>query len=295
MTSRGVDLASYQGAPNFDAMKLSGIEFAITKVTEGTSYAFPGHRRNRSEAQRTGMVAGLYHFAKAGDPAAEARFFLGAAGPLVDGEFLCLDWETSYSDPVAWCSAWLSTVQSQTGLRPLIYLNESTVRRYDWGPIARSNFALWLAKYDGSTNVVTAPHWGQPTIKQYTDKGRVPGIAGAVDLDVYFGDILTLRRFGANVAAVPSLPAPTASALPELKEGDHSPAVETLHRFLNRYDWKPPLPLLPVGNEDGAQDYGPRTVAVVAAAQRQCGILTGDGRNTGPQTRAAFFARGWRV
>lgn len=97
---------------------------------------------------------------------------------------------------------------------------------------------------------------------------------------------------GSPWAVFGGTPAPDGgpSSLPNLQAGDVSPAVGTLQKFCNDYDWKPPLPLLAV---DGV--YGPKTVAVVAAAQRQCGITTGDGRNTGPQTRSAFYARGWRV
>jgi peptidoglycan hydrolase-like protein with peptidoglycan-binding domain len=43
-------------------------------------------------------------------------------------------------------------------------------------------------------------------------------------------------------------------------------------------------------------DYGPKTVAVVRAAQEQCGVTGPDavGTPVGPRTKAAFWARGWR-
>lgn len=80
-----------------------------------------------------------------------------------------------------------------------------------------------------------------------------------------------------------------AETLPHLVRGDQGPAVASLQRWLNRYPWAPALPLLPA---DG--HYGPRTTSVVAAAQLQCGIKGGDGASIGPQTRAAFWERGWR-
>lgn len=80
-------------------------------------------------------------------------------------------------------------------------------------------------------------------------------------------------------------------ALPTLRQGDTGPAVQTLQRFLNRYDWRPPLPVLA---PDG--DYGAKTVAVVRAAQEQCGVTGPDANGTicGPRTNAAFYARGYR-
>lgn len=67
--------------------------------------------------------------------------------------------------------------------------------------------------------------------------------------------------------------------------------VIALQRFLNAYNWKPALPLLtPLGN------YLEQTVAVVKAAQAQCGVTgpDADGRIVGPRTAAAFAARGAR-
>jgi hypothetical protein len=67
--------------------------------------------------------------------------------------------------------------------------------------------------------------------------------------------------------------------------------VVALQRWLNAYDWRPNLPLL---TPDGS--YGDKTVTVVAAAQRQCGVTGADanGRTVGPRTCAAFAARGAR-
>jgi peptidoglycan hydrolase-like protein with peptidoglycan-binding domain len=43
-------------------------------------------------------------------------------------------------------------------------------------------------------------------------------------------------------------------------------------------------------------DYGPKTVAVVRAAQEQCGVTGPDAVGTivGPRTNRAFYARGYR-
>lgn len=286
----GVDLASYQGAPDFDQVKRAEIDFAITKITEGTDYAFPGAKRNRAESARVGIVPGMYHFARGDNPADEARHFLSAVGTLAAGEFLCLDWEVNHDDPVAWCTAWLTAVQKATGLRPFIYLNMSLATSLHWDGVAHGNYPLWLAKYDGKEDLLTVPHWGQPVIKQYTDHGKVAGINGNVDLNVFYGDVNALRRYGAHGAGPPAPPPPGPSTLPALQYGDRSEAVKSLQRWLNGYDWKPPLPVLPITGF-----YGPDTTAVVLGAQRQCGITDGDGRNIGPKTRAAFFARGLRV
>lgn len=93
-------------------------------------------------------------------------------------------------------------------------------------------------------------------------------------------------------APVPPVTAPAPRTLPTLQYGMRSDSrVIALQRFLNAYDWRPELPLLaPLGN------YLEQTVAVVKAAQAQCGVTgaDADGRIVGPRTGAAFAARGAR-
>jgi Putative peptidoglycan binding domain len=95
---------------------------------------------------------------------------------------------------------------------------------------------------------------------------------------------------GAPMAA--TLSATPAAAGATLTRGmTNDPRVAALQRFLNAYGWSPALPLLPVtGN------YLDQTVAVVKAAQAQCGVTgpDADGTICGPRTIAAFAARGAR-
>jgi surface antigen len=87
-------------------------------------------------------------------------------------------------------------------------------------------------------------------------------------------------------------PANPAAGLATLQFGMQADSrVIALQRWLNAYNWRPALPLLPpTGN------YGEQTVAVVRGAQAQCGVGGPDanGRIVGPRTIAAFAARGAR-
>jgi hypothetical protein len=94
-----------------------------------------------------------------------------------------------------------------------------------------------------------------------------------------------LPMFGKNPLPVPG----NGAGLPTLMQGQHSAGVVSLQKFLNAFNWVPALPLLLI---DG--DYGPKTVNVVAAAQRQMMVQGGDGTVIGPQTKNALWARGWR-
>lgn len=284
---KGIDLASYQGAPDFDKVAATGTVFGFTKVTEGETYTFPGFRRNRSEMQRVGMVPGMYHFTQGGTPVAEADYFLGAVGPLGGGEQLALDCEVTLPDPPGYCLAFLDRVYQRTGVRGWVYLNRDTVDNHNWGLVARY-YPLWLAEPNGIQDFSAVPYWGSPGIKQYSWSGRVLGIAGKVDLDVFNGTVADLRSHGARSGNVPA-PSTGADSLPTLNYGDKGPAVASLQRFLNAYPWKPALPILPVtGN------YLDQTTEVLRRAQGQMNISGGDGRNVGPQTKSGLWDRGWR-
>ena len=99
---------------------------------------------------------------------------------------------------------------------------------------------------------------------------------------------------GTSGAWTPAAPAAAAAVAPlaTLRHGmRNDPRVAGMQRFLNAHDWTPNLPLLPVtGN------YLDGTVAVVRAAQAQCGVTgpDADGRIVGPRTSVAFAARGAR-
>jgi GH25 family lysozyme M1 (1,4-beta-N-acetylmuramidase) len=283
----GVDLASYQGAPDFDKVKGAGYAFGMTKVTENINYVFPGFRRNRDEMHRTGMGVGFYHFARGGNPTVEADFFLGAIGPLQSGECLALDWEISHNDPVRWCGAFLARCYARVGVRPFIYLNYSTATGQQWGDVAVAGFPLWLARYDKKRDFPGVPYWGTPVIKQFDDAGTVPGINGKVDLNCFNGDMSTFYRFGANASAA-TAPATGADSLPSLQYGDKGPAVASLQGFIHAYKWNPPIDVPVTGN------YLDQTADALRRAQLQMGIKGGDGRNVGPQTKHGLWDRGWR-
>lgn len=82
----------------------------------------------------------------------------------------------------------------------------------------------------------------------------------------------------------------SAQGLPSLSYGmKNHPAVASLQRFCNLYNWTPDLPILPVtGN------YLDQTADVIRRAGMQMGVPANDGKDIGPRYKDAFWARGWR-
>jgi D-alanyl-D-alanine carboxypeptidase/Putative peptidoglycan binding domain len=122
--------------------------------------------------------------------------------------------------------------------------------------------------------------------------GDYTGRKDPMHLEVIGGEAAcakVLARWRGQPAA-PGLPPAAGSVLATLRFGMRGDErVKRLQQFLNRYDWRPPLPLLPAtGN------YLEQTRDVVKAAQAQCGVTgpDADGTIVGPRTSSAFAARG---
>jgi GH25 family lysozyme M1 (1,4-beta-N-acetylmuramidase) len=191
----GADVSHFQQFPNWPQVKASGRDFAVLKATEGVGYVDASFAANRKAAHAAGLIVGLYHFARAGDPAAEAAYFVRTVGTLQPGEFLVLDWEVPGANPPAWCRQWLDAVYAATGVRPLIYMNSTAMNASNWSTVA-ADTGLWLARYDGSTTQPSVSWWAAAAMKQYSSSGTVPGIAGPCDVDVFFGTTQQLLAYG---------------------------------------------------------------------------------------------------
>ena len=109
------------------------------------------------------------------------------------------DYEDTYTgDVVSWCKAWLERVEQQLKCKPLIYLNQALIKKYDWKPVADSGYGLWVAAYtyDPTKNTFITGAWSFAAMQQWTNEQTVPGIAGKVDGDVFFGDATSFKKYG---------------------------------------------------------------------------------------------------
>lgn len=135
-----------------------------------------------------------------------------------------------------------------------------------------------IVTIEGNTSTTSSGNGGQVMRRRRARNGSIVGYGHP--------------SYGAAAPAAPPSSAAYPGGLPSLTYGmRNNPDVAALQAFLNAYDWRPALPLLPVtGN------YLDQTVAVVKAAQAQMGVTGPDanGRDVGPRTNAALWARGYR-
>lgn len=198
-TLRGVDLASYQGLPDFVQMRAAGFNFALIKATQGTSYVNPFLHAALRAARDAGMLVAFYHFAEPGTntPEAEAAHFLDVVGPLLQpGDVTSLDLETGDGNLAAWALAWLQAVETAVGAKPLLYSGLWFMQPHDLtGNPELAVYGLWLAAYQAQEPDAPAP-W--PFIAVWQDSGgtTVPGVVGPCDTDVFYGDESQWRAYG---------------------------------------------------------------------------------------------------
>lgn len=168
------------------------VSFVYIKSTEGTTIFNRYYPADRREAMRRGMAVGSYHFfSTRSSGVAQATYFLRRS---VVGKLdlpSVLDVEPSESqirrmggDEKLFKEVynWLQVVEKRTGVRPILYVSQQFVNNHlSRAPQALRNYDVWIARYGQFKPYVRLLHW------QLTPFGRVKGITGEVDINVYNG------------------------------------------------------------------------------------------------------------
>jgi GH25 family lysozyme M1 (1,4-beta-N-acetylmuramidase) len=195
---QGIDVASYQGYPNWTSVKNSGKTFAFTKATEGTTYTNPYFATNWARIKSAGLIRGAYHYGHPGtDPVAQANYFCNVVAPTSGDLQMTLDIETTdgktASQVRSWIVAFINQIKSRTGRPGIIYTGF-----YFWrdsaGNGSNLNCPLWLAAYVSNPTPYVPAAWSTWSFWQYTDTGSVPGVSGNVDRDAWNGSLTGLNN-----------------------------------------------------------------------------------------------------
>lgn len=184
VTVEGVDVSHYQGEIDWTKVKDDGIAFAIIKATQGTRSVDPRFKLNWAGAKKAGLSRGAYHFLEPDqDGSAQARHFLEtvnfAAGDLIP----VVDVERKGDALPATLKAFLAEVKRRLGVDAVIYVSPSF-----WNEHLADAFEnplpnpLWIAEY-GVSQPKPTRKIGPWLVWQYSQSGRVDGIAGPVDRD----------------------------------------------------------------------------------------------------------------
>lgn len=183
---RGIDVSHHNGVIDWPRVAQSGVAFVYVKASEGGDVSDARFSSNTSGARAAGLKVGAYHFFTFCRPGEDqARHFLSRVKPVaqdlppaVDVEFVgnCRD-RPSREVVRENLERWLALVEQSLGRRPVIYSTPDAADEFLGG----LPHALWMRELPAEPSRTWA-FW------QFDPGGTVPGIEGAVDLDVFSGD-----------------------------------------------------------------------------------------------------------
>jgi lysozyme len=189
----GIDISSHQPHTDF-ALIATAIDFAVVKATEDDDYVNPFATEQVAGARDNGLCVGWYHYAQPtkGAPLLDQLAHFQAHLDLAPGERVALDLEEGEGDLSEWAYEWCRRVRERLACRPLLYTYPFFADQHGLhAPKLAEVCDLWYAWYPNRGKPDTAwpsvAPWGRATIWQYTADGRVPGIDGVVDLNVFDG------------------------------------------------------------------------------------------------------------
>lgn len=195
---RGIDISHYQERINWyrlcrTNMGTDPVTFVIIKATEGVNLKDRYFDDNFNQARSNGLIRGAYHFLTPDVPAKEqARFFIscvslgpGDLPPVLDIEDE-RKWLAAYKSKAAiqrMAIEWLNEVERHYGVKPIIY-SSYRFRRDILDDQCFDAYPFWMAHYYVSQPAadITWNFW------QHTDCGKLDGIRGPVDCNVFNGD-----------------------------------------------------------------------------------------------------------
>ena len=196
----GVDISHHQGTVNWARLRNALIEqspvrFVFMKSTEGDSHVDRNFRINFINAKESGLIRGAYHFwSNSSSPRRQAYFYL-AMTPLEAGDLPpVLDIETkptniSTEEFQQNILTWLHIVEDKFHVKPIIYTYYKFKDQY-LSDSRFDDYPYWIAHY----YVHKMEYLGKWLFWQHTDAGKLPGIKGYVDLNIFNGSYYNLMQ-----------------------------------------------------------------------------------------------------
>ena len=197
-TAQGIDVSEHQGRIDWNAVKASGIDFAILRVGFGApswggrvDYQF---NRNISECERLGIPYGVYIYSyafdnqQAADEASMVINCLSGHNPrlpvyydLEDNSIIANGRQTGIASRAqVFCNR-----ISVAGYEPGIYANLNWFNNILTDSVFKSSsWDHWIAQYNSQCD-----YTGNYSFWQYKSNGKVPGINGNVDMNYAYVDV----------------------------------------------------------------------------------------------------------
>ena len=199
---RGVDVSSYQGTINWQTLANQNIAFAYIKATEGSSHVDSKFSTNWTNAQKTDLRLGAYHFMSyESSGETQAENFINTVPktsnmlpPVIDveyyGSYSAMNISQTTVDTVL--EPLIKKIKSHYGMKPILYTTPSIYKRFIKGKYDND---IWIADSTFAQPLSGGKKW---TFCQYSYNGIMKGYSGGVqhiDLDVWHGSALSFVTY----------------------------------------------------------------------------------------------------
>ncbi len=195
-TMIGIDISKWQGEVDFEKVKNAGVEFVILRMgvmkDKDTPIAMDNtFKINYQNAKKVGLKVGIYVYSESNtvESAIENANFIieNLNGDKLDFP-VCFDWESwAYFNDLEINLYKLNEMYDafsnrlkEFGYDTMLYASENYLNN-TW--LDLKDYTIWAAKYSTKTPLIENKEY---ILWQNSDKGRVDGIEGNVDLDVYY-------------------------------------------------------------------------------------------------------------
>lgn len=190
----GIDVSRYQQKVNWSAIEPSQIQFVFVKATEGEEHVDSLYHRNWEALGRKNIKRGAYHFYRPSISAQiqfrnytnQVKLKTGDLPPVIDFE---ATGNLNEEQIKASLKELILLMQDHYHTAPILYTNLKLYKRYIAS--AFEGYPIWIARYNEETPLLDqGTDWA---FWQYGNRGRVHGIEGDVDLNVFAGSMKELN------------------------------------------------------------------------------------------------------
>ena len=168
------------------------VSFVYIKSTEGTTIRNRYFTSDYAKAKQQGLHVGAYHFfSLKTPPLAQATYFVnntlfrkGDFPPVLDVEPTDAQIASIGGDEVLMqrIRTFMEYVEQRTHMRPILYVNQMFINKHMQNAAdIKQNYNVWIARYGEYKPDVKLVYW------QLSPDGRVNGITGPVDINVFNG------------------------------------------------------------------------------------------------------------
>ena len=190
-TKIGLDISSWQGDVDFEALKNAGVEFVMIRVggtigTNGEYFLDKKFKQNIENANKYGIQAGIYFYSYADSlehARRDAKWVLKQIKKYKIDLPIAFDWEEwsnfneyhlSFFGLTSMAEEFLKVIE-EAGYQGMLYSSKTYLENM-W---MKTKYDIWLAHYTSNTT-----YQGDYKIWQICENGKVDGIDGAVDIDI---------------------------------------------------------------------------------------------------------------